>query len=655
MVRAMFSATSSMRNHQVRMDAIGNNIANVNTTGFKASRVNFATALSQTLRAATAPVQTRGGSNPFQIGLGMMASSTDTVFSQGNLQMTGKGSDIAIEGDGFLLLSDGSRLAYTRDGTLGLDAEGSLTALASGLRVQGWRAVDGVVDLGGTLGALGIPVGAMAIARATRSVTYGGNLSAEQTGYSSATGRALAGNRVEAVVSVQVGTNVVNVTVPGTAAGATPASPGAGSGAYSPAPLAVSPELALSGQVGAEAAFQVTCAGRAVDGTPLEMTGTWTNASGADITSIDDFANAWNNPANWSGGQVAVKVLKESANTIRFFGVLRGNNASFTITETPRAAGEAGHLGLMSGVGVVNGQSAEANGEYNGLQLAWALTWNQYQGGAATGVGATTDGAGGLTVTSGTGGTAGNLVLSDVSGRDVLDYFGAAPVAGALPTARTSMLVYDSLGLTHSLNLEFNRVGNQNSWEWRASDADSGQLLQSGFIGFDANGTCVSPSASVTLTLNNGAVSPQTIALNFANVQQLAGGTTASPVAQDGVPSGVLESYAIGGDGTITGIFSNGLNQALGQIALANFTNPSGLICEADNLWLESINSGLPQVGVAGQGQRGALLAGALEMSNVDLANEFTNMIVAQRGFQANSRVVTVSDEMLQELLNLRR
>jgi len=211
------------------------------------------------------------------------------------------------------------------------------------------------------------------------------------------------------------------------------------------------------------------------------------------------------------------------------------------------------------------------------------------------------------------------------------------------------------LGLTHSINITLNRIGWQNSWEWRASRADTGQLLGSGTIGFDPQGNCVSPSTSITLTLSNGAASPQTVNLDFSNVQQLSGQSTISPVAQDGVPTGVLESYSIGRDGTINGIFSNGLNEVLGQIALVNFTNPSGLIRQANNVWQESINSGLPQLGVAGQGQWGALLAGALEMSNVDLANEFTNMIVAQRGFQANSRVVTVSDEMLQELLNLRR
>jgi flagellar hook protein FlgE len=118
---------------------------------------------------------------------------------------------------------------------------------------------------------------------------------------------------------------------------------------------------------------------------------------------------------------------------------------------------------------------------------------------------------------------------------------------------------------------------------------------------------------------------------------------------------GSLTDFTVSGNGVITGIYSNGLNQTLGQIALANFGNPGGLTRSGSNLFEVSVNSGEPLIGTPGSGGRGTLYVGALEMSNVDLANEFTNMIITQRGFQANSRVITTSDEMLQELVNLKR
>ena len=123
---------------------------------------------------------------------------------------------------------------------------------------------------------------------------------------------------------------------------------------------------------------------------------------------------------------------------------------------------------------------------------------------------------------------------------------------------------------------------------------------------------------------------------------------------QNGSPSGVLQAFSVGQDGVITGNYSNGLNRPIGQIAMAVFTNPGGLERIA-GVWRETPNSGLAQIGTAGSGGRGVMSAGTLEMSNVDLAEEFRRLIVAQRGFQGNARVITTSDEILQEVVNLRR
>jgi flagellar hook protein FlgE len=124
---------------------------------------------------------------------------------------------------------------------------------------------------------------------------------------------------------------------------------------------------------------------------------------------------------------------------------------------------------------------------------------------------------------------------------------------------------------------------------------------------------------------------------------------------QDGYGVGFLRSFSISPSGVLTGVFSNGQTRSVGQIAVATFNNPQGLEKSGDSMYRMSVNSGIPQIGVAGNGGRGTLAGGMLEMSNVDLAQEFTNLIVAQRGFQANSRIITASDELLQDLVNLKR
>ena len=136
---------------------------------------------------------------------------------------------------------------------------------------------------------------------------------------------------------------------------------------------------------------------------------------------------------------------------------------------------------------------------------------------------------------------------------------------------------------------------------------------------------------------------------------QFAGNPRVAATSQDGSPIGELQSFSIAADGMVTGVFSNGRTKALAQLAITNFNNPAGLDKVGGTMFRATVNSGLPQVGTAGSGGRGLLAAGTVEMSNVDLAQEFTSLIVAQRGFQANSRVITASDELLQDLVNLKR
>lgn len=215
----------------------------------------------------------------------------------------------------------------------------------------------------------------------------------------------------------------------------------------------------------------------------------------------------------------------------------------------------------------------------------------------------------------------------------------------------TSVTVYDSLGRAHSIQVNFEKTGS-NTWEWKALLPDGTE--PSGTITFDTEGRVVDVSENQFSFTPEGADSV-VITMDFTKLTQVAGPTTVEAGVTDGWPGGSLESFSFDSNGVITGFYSNGRIRVLGQIAVAGFANPSGLIKTGKNLYIQSNNSGRPEIGAAGTGGRGTIAPSSLEMSNVDLAEEFTQMIITQRGFQANSRVITVSDELLQELVNLKR
>lgn len=421
MMRSLFAGVSGLRNHQTRMDVIGNNIANVNTVGFKASRVNFQDVLSQTVQGASSGQGGRGGTNPIQIGLGMGLASIDTLFTDGSFQPTGKQTDLSIQGSGFFILSDGANQVYTRAGGFDFDKQGNFLVPGTGYKVMGWVAdASGNIDTSKTITNITIPVGTTMPAQATQKLTFTNNLSASA----------------------------------------------------------------------------------AIDATSQKT---------ASIDVYDSQGNTY----NLSGA----------------FEKTADNTWTFTPT-TP---------------------------------------------------------------------------IKDANGTPIADITGAS-----LPYTLT----------------------------------------------FDGSGKFVGPTAPGTMTLTpigpNAGASPITITPNFSAMTQYGGASTAL-ADSDGYPEGTLETPSIDTDGVITGRFSNGQSQALGRVALATFNNPSGLNKSGDNLYTQSNNSGTAQIGPANSGGRGKFNPGSLEMSNVDLAQEFSNMIITQRGFQANSKIITVSDEMLQDLANLKR
>ena len=245
----------------------------------------------------------------------------------------------------------------------------------------------------------------------------------------------------------------------------------------------------------------------------------------------------------------------------------------------------------------------------------------------------------------------------------------AVELGGNLPSdaeddaeIRAAITLFDDQGAAVDVSFVFTKQAGANEWSMQAqSDTDADGVPDDiggpQTVAFDDAGDLTSP-ASFTLTGLPGNWGSD-VTVNFgADGQPMSGFAevnTIGALSQDGSPAGSLQSFSISPEGVITGVFSNGRNQALGQVALASFNNPAGLEKTGNSMYRPTVNSGEVQVGVAGAGGRGVLAGGTLEMSNVDLAQEFTNLIVAQRGFQANSRVVTTSDELLQELVNMKR
>jgi flagellar hook protein FlgE len=512
MMRALFSAISGMRNHMSFMDVVGNNIANVNTTAYKSSRVTFQDILGQTVRGASSPQNGRGGTNPAQIGLGMSLGSIDNLMSQGSLQSTGKLTDFAVQGDGFFVVSDGSRNFFTRDGAFDIGVDGGLVNPSTGLRVMGWAAdATGLVDTQTPMNQLDIPFGTRISAQPSNKLVFAGNLDAGLPNGQSV-------NTTTTVYDSLGNPNSVKLTF--TKLSSMPGGPSY----WAVRNSASSVTLPAAAPLGA---------GSAITGAPNNV-----------------------NPGQWDITMTAAGAL----------------TASFTPQDfTPPA------------------------------------TWTPAAAPTITVNG---------TVTA--GGTNSTLIPGvTIQGPTALGVAVAVPV---------SVTIAAGTGVPP-------------------------------FVQFDAAGQWVSTNVlpTATLTTANGSGSPQTVTLDMSRFSQFAGNSQVSLQNQDGFPAGALVSFAVGSSGEISGIYSNGSNRVIGQLALASFVNPGGMQRAGQNLWSNTSNSGEPNVGTPNAGGRGSVSTGVLETSNVDLAQQFTNVIIAQRGFQSSSRVISASDQMLQDLVSIIR
>ncbi len=463
MMRSLYSGVSGMQNHQTRMDVIGNNISNVNTTGFKRGRVNFQDLLSQQMSGAARPTEELGGVNPKEVGLGMNIASIDTIHTQGSLQTTGIMTDLAVSGNGFFVLKAGEKSFYTRAGNFGVDNQGTLVNPANGMRVQGWqtRDIDGqlILNTSSQTEDLLIPVGAKIDARATTNVNYACNLDKRLPEISEGAGEA----------------DIIRST--------------------------------------------------------------WAT----EFKVYDDFG-------------------EEHNLAISFTRVPGTNNQwqASVIVDPQDPAGTATRVGV---------------GTTDGTENSFIVSFNN-------------DGT-----LAGVVDTAGNT----------------SPIAGQV-------------------------------------------IIQASFNVNGANPDEDGAPARQTMNINLG-----TIGSVENSITQFAERSSTKAYEQDGYTMGYLENFKIDQSGMITGVYSNGTNRLLGQIAMASFANQGGLEKAGENTYVQSNNSGIANVSTSGVAGKGKIVAGALEMSNVDLTEQFTDMIVTQRGFQASSKTIQTSDTMLDTVLNLKR
>jgi len=657
MMASLYAGVSGLRNHQVRMNVIGNNVANVNTIGFKGGRVTFREALIQDYKGAGRPTDLTGGTNPVQLGLGMQVSTIDTLFQQGGLETTGQVTDLAIQGSGFFVLSDNSGVYYTRAGSFNFDANSNLVDPSSGLFVQGRMAnSDGTIPVSNPIGRITVPFGQQDPARATTEVGFGNNLnsmatdsiatllSAGTTGISTVIGSAVNGAGGVHTLTI-AGAQATNSTF----TGANVADDGTGAPG-----IALSSNMTLSSLgVTDTSGFQLsrdngskvdTVSGLTVDSTIGDL-----------ISAINQLSDV---KAELVGGEIQISKIRAGAGT-------EYNIVSSASSVTLDPVGGYATAGNIVGVifGVADGATFTANNGTNHTftcddvfvptgEVAQPPESLDIVVDETTGLAIGIDGLG-----------KGGVEIRAQGGLQV----GTSTITTEDTIHGTSMTIYDSQGGKHSLTIEFLKSVNTNEWNWTASFSGIETIVSgaSGLVRFNSDGSLLDfrydgGASGVTFNPNNGAavstvnINPGTVG-RFDGLTGFASPNTASILEQDGYTVGILDKISIDQGGTIYGIFTNGISRALAQILLADFNNQGGLLKAGSSLYQSSANSGEAMIGIAGETISGSISSGALESSSVDISQEFTSMITAQRGFQANARIITTSDTMLDELVNLKR
>lgn len=536
-MNALNSGISGLRAFQTQMDVIGNNIANVDTTGYKSSSINFAEMLTQQLGGSNQG--TNAPSAGSQVGLGVRIAAIERDFSQGSLQTTGRTTDLAIEGNGFFVVKNQNQNLLTRDGNFSFNKDGYLVD-QSGNTVQGYEAnSQGVIQPGGTTDDVKIDLNSVYPPNATSNVNLAGNLNADTSTY------------------------------------------------------------------------QV-----------VQSTTGLTTTSGSAATAATDLNSLSQTTASLVNGD-----------TINF-DMMMNDGTSKTVTYTYKTGDTLGDLvnALNTGIGSAEGSVSLVDG---------SLVFRSAKMGDSQ-----------FTVNS-----------ASVSGTGSIKFPGfSIAQQGETGSKSVSSTIYDGLGRAHTLLVKFTQTDN-NTWQYEASFAD-GEKITSGGTGtlkFDESGNLISTgSQNISFDPGNGA-NPVTFQLNLGDskngtqITQYSGFDSTQVASQDGFTQGKLEDVKIDEQGNVTGVYDNGQNINLAQIALASVQNSDGLESLGNGLYRATNSSGVPALTTADNLSGTQIRSGSLEGSNVDLAKEFTEMITSQRAYQSNARVITTADQLLQEAVNLKR
>ena len=673
-VRSLFAGVSGLRNFQQQLDIIGNNIANSQTAGYKATRITFQDLLSQTVKGATASSATLGGTNPQQFGLGSSIGAIDTDYSQGNLMTTGRKLDIAISGSGFFKISDGSDTYYTRNGAFDIDEQGYLVSTTSGYKVQGYNATAGVLD-NTSVGNIQIPVGIILPAQPTTTIGLVGNLNAteEQNGSIHETEALLAdeligstndinglfaiGNLDSRIAGLQP--DVTTVTIDGTVL------------------TYVNNDIATSNGNFNSLTDLIQEMGNAVASTfAIDGDGAIAQTVGAGLHTITSNNSSLNSALSSLSGAGLAGITDEFAHTaVETDTLMNLRNATGT------------NLGLSVGdVITIDGTVGGSAITQDSLTVALTTDILAYESGISNALNINNQDHGvevinGKIRITGDGGT--DYAVSDIdiaSGDAVFDAVfddstgNWSKIRSSTDNHVTSFISYDSDGVQHTFTIKYNvrdSANGENVWifDVHSQETSSGiaetvtpATSPTGTITFGADGSLSSFSPSqVTVYPNSGVANPIDVIFDPGTVGDFNGlvafenASSARFTDLTGYASGELQDISLNSIGEVTGNFTNGQNQILSQLTLAMFDNPSGLEKVGGNNYAASLNSGVSTDATPTVAGRGALIPSALEGSNVDLAREFVNLITAQRAFQSNSKIISAANDIMGILVGLVR
>ena len=600
---------SGLNADSTALNTIANDLSNMSTTGFKTQTTNFSNLFSQQLRSS-------GSGDAIQLGEGVQVASNETNFTQGSSDTTGNSTDMELNGNGFFVLNDGSSNVLTRAGDFSLSENGNLIS-SDGLNVMGYPAVSGVVNTNGALTPINIPVGQVEAPSATTTFGMTATLDSAAAVNTSVPGQVQVydsmGKSYEATVTyTKTGTNEWSYSV------SLPDSLTAGPAAASTVTDTVTPTSSVSG-TNTISTYDFSSSNGSVatvsPATPLSIGGTAVAvpAAGESLTAFQGQINAIvPGAAILSGGVLTVTLPTATVTT----GAVSQNLAGSTIN---------------------------------------------YNFGSSGGSVATVDPGTDLAITGETAsGATATIAVPDIS------TMSPQPVTlGAYVTALNT-----ALGNAGIQNVQVNSTAGGQLSITGANMSTTGSVIQdpvassnsTGSLTFDANGNLVSPAADVS-GISFAGLSDGAKTLNMTwNILGTGGTPTISQVdtpsavsstTQNGYGSGTYQSFTVGTNGTVTATYSNGQQQSVGQLALANVSNLQGLQDVGNSEYASTLASGTATVGTSGTAGLGTVTDGALEESNVNISSEFSNLIIAQRAFEASSKAVTTFDTITQETINM--